>query len=226
MKKIILLIIILIFTALTLTGCFPSFDDLVGSWKDMSETNGEIYTFNKDGSFKAEGYKDADSTYYEYMNGTFSYDLSTNKIMLYVENLSLVFGDPMDSVDLPFTWTFEMENDKFIFGLDACFGGDTSTLLGNWEGSQTDITKQLHNWSFTSTTITHSYDYKQLDDTPITSGSATGSVTIDTANNTFTVSGSTDTGVIQDDTYKYIVIGDAISIADSPTENPTFYEKQ
>ncbi len=49
---------------------------------------------------------------------------------------------------------------------------------------------------------------------------------IDTAAKQFTVTGSSDDGVLADGIYTYIVIGDGITISEAGTAVDAYYDKQ
>jgi len=197
-----------------------------------NETNGEKYTFNNDNTYKLEVY---DSGHYnEFENGTYLYTESGRKLTLEVLNrdtgLNGTLVDISDQNRVQ-THNLELNNDKtiLVMGADALLGGNTSTLIGEWDGffqeKKDGVNALMHKvkWIFTATTATEKLFIQSGTEDPIVDSTKTGDVSYNIANSQFTISNSGDTYF--DGVYNFVVVGDAISIIQDP-DNAEFYEKQ
>jgi len=137
-------------------------------------------------------------------------------------NQDLGLDDQMNGNATVYDVIMNETTSRMSLGVDALTGGNTSTLIGTWVGGFTvdGVTKEV-TWVFdTSTnpdTITH---------TNLLGNTATGEVSIDTAATEFEVTSSSDTGVLANGTYQYIIIGDGITISEAGDPVDKYYDKQ
>jgi len=180
-------------------------DMLLGVW--LSSDADERWTFNSDDTFENEM---PNGTWTTFMEGTFSYNDTSHR-------LTLDSGSPL-VMDL----LLNESVDRMAQGVDALRGGDTSTLLGTWEGEVVyPGATHTRTWTFTAG---GAISYHEVI-TGLTDDSASGDVAIDTLAKTFTVSSSTDTSVLDNGEYNYMVIGEGVTVSDNPGEALEYFNK-
>ena len=195
--------------SLALLNCDP--DLFAGSLLDGTWVKADDeyrWTFNStNSSFVEENW--VGSAWQTVSDGDYSYNASQHDLEL---------DDQMNGNEVVYDIIMNSEADRMALGEDALTGGNTSTLLGTWVGGFTvDGVTMEHEWVLTSTTISH---------TNFTGNTATGDVSIDTAAKQFTVSSSSDAGVLATGIYNYIMIGDGITISEAGTAVDAYYDKQ
>jgi len=257
--------------------------DIVGMWTEKPTNDSQI-EFQEDTAIFYE-YNDVTTTYDPSTEIVYSYSSTENLITGYATkiNPSVFGGDTNALVDLPYNGTvyvtipeissspiplnvtinsIEMEI-NFVMNtsipqqalVGAFLGGNTNTLIGNWEQSMSmtgdmyatyllftitlpPSTNKGSKYNITATTITYTYyeyDYEIVGFTVngkwIEHIETANWGSLDTANHTFVVSnaGASNEKLINGE-YKYKVIGAGINISapttTTPAEDPAYYEKQ
>jgi hypothetical protein len=111
--------------------------------------------------------------------------------------------------------------DRMAQGVDALRGGDTSTLLGTWVGTnQFPASTHTRTWTFTAGTISLHEVVSGISD-----NSASGDVAINTGAKTFAVTNSDNTITLSNGTYNYMVIGDGVTVSDDAGEPVGYFDK-
>ena len=164
------------------------------------------YVFYSDGSYDEENWDGSSWTIVS--EGDYTYNTANQDLEL----------DQTDGNELVRDIIMNTAATRMALGEDALTGGNASTLLGTWVGGFTVDSSTIEDeWVFTATTISHSN----------VAGTATGDVIIDTTATEFEVNNSSDTGVLANGGYKYIVIGDGITISEvGDTAVDKYYVKQ
>jgi hypothetical protein len=142
-------------------------------------------------------------------DGDYAYNSSQQRLEL---------DDQMNGWEVAYDIIMNSETDRMALGEDALTGGNSSTLLGTWVGGFTvdGVTMEV-TWFFASGSISH---------TTFMGNTATGDVSINTEAKRFTVSDSTNTAVLANGTYNYIVIGDGITISEVGDAVVAYFDKQ
>ena len=191
---------------LAISSCTTGNDNgmLLGVW--LSNDADERWTFNSDDTFLVETFT---GSWNPFMDGTFSYSDTTHQLTL--NSGGAIIMDLLLNASV----------DRMAQGVDALRGGDTSTLLGTWVGTnQLPSATHTRTWTFASGTISlHEVV------TGFTDDSASGSVAIDTFGKTFTVTFSTDTSTLSNGTYNYMVIGDGVTVSDDAGQPLEYFNK-
>lgn len=196
---------VLVFSSCVTTGGGNDNTMLVGTW--LSNDLNERWTFNSDGTFVNEIFT---TVWEEFISGTYSFSSSSTELTANTAAGTFVF-----------TLLLDDSGNLFAYGTDACIGGITSTLLGNWVGTAVWPTlTHTNTWIFTGSSVTY-----HVIITGLTDYSNTGDVVIDTVGKTFTVSNSTNPIQLSNGTFDYMIIGSGISIADNPGDDPDYFNK-
>ena len=180
---------------------------LVGTWIQADDSR--RFIFYSDGAYDEDtwdGSSWTSASYGDYTYNTLNQDLELDDVM----NGNMVVYDIIMNTAAT----------RMSLGVDALTGGDTSTLLGTWVGGFTvDSTTREVTWIFGSGgTISH---------TNLLGNTATGDLILDITMTEFEVENSTDTGVLANGGYQYIVIGDGITISEEgDTAVTSYYDKQ
>lgn len=165
------------------------------------------WTFYSDRSFVEESWDG--TNWLAVSDGDYAYNTSQQHLEL---------DDQMNGFEVAYDIIMNAATDRMALGENALTGGNSSTLLGTWVGGFTASGGTFEaTWSFISTTISH---------TNLLGNTATATVTIDTGAKQFTVSGSTDTGVLANGTYNYLAIGDGITISQVGEAVDAYFDKQ
>jgi hypothetical protein len=177
---------------------------LLGIW--LSNDADERLTFYSDDTFLVETFT---GSWNPFMNGTFSYSDTTHQLTL--NSGGTIIMDLLLNTSV----------DRMAQGVDALRGGDTSTLLGTWVGTnRLPSSTHTRTWTFTSGTISLHEVVSGISD-----NSASGTVVIDTVGKTFTVSSSTNTSTLSNGTYNYMVIGDGVTVSDDSGQLLEYFDK-
>jgi len=209
MKKILrigLAVVCVGIFSLALLGCDLLAGALLeGTW--IQEDNSRRWIFRSDGSYDEDTWDGSSwnpASYGDYTYNTINQDLELD--------------DQMNGNAVVYDIIMNTAANRMALGPDALTGGNTSTLIGTWIGGFTVDSSTIEDeWVFTATTISHSN----------VAGTATGDVIIDTTATEFEVTSSSDPGVLAMGGYKYIVIGDGITISEEgdPAVDK-YYDKQ
>ena len=190
---------------LAISSCTTGNDNgmLLGVW--LSNDADERWTFNSDDTFLVETFT---GSWNPFMDGTFSYSDTTHQLTL--NSGGAIIMDILLNASV----------DRMAQGVDALRGGDTSTLLGTWVGTnQLPTATHTRTWTFASGTISlHEVV------TGFTDNTGSGNVAIDTVGKTFTVSSSTGT-TLSNGVYNYMVIGDGVTVSDDAGQPLEYFDK-
>jgi hypothetical protein len=208
---------------------------IVGSWKEQG-TNGQIYTFNQDGSFKIQIWYV--SNYYIYWIGNYTYDKSTKTLTFIYLKIDKTHGGGLIDVTTG-DWgkstsdSIAISGNKMIFGVK---GGSTSNLQGTWTGNynwyaygQSTPTPggssygQIYSAIINNTNINYYINGNQILDRPYSSLSISeGNIVM----SGLISSEITNSGFINGTNYFLIIDGVLTNFSTSSTVIPGVYDKQ
>lgn len=193
-----------------LLGCdLLASSTLVGTW--VKADGLQRYVFYSDGSYDEDDRTSTSSSWDSLSYGTYTYNTIQQ---------DLVLEDVMNGNAVARDIIINTAANRMALGVDALSGGETSTLIGSWVGGSTvdSVTTEVQ-WIFNSDgTISH---------TNLLGNTANGNFIIDTTATEFEVTNSSAPGVLATGGYKYIVIGDGITISEAgDAAVDKYYDKQ
>jgi len=246
---------------------------LTGTWLEQSDENQARITFS-DKEVTSEIFVEELGVFIVYEEATYTSTVDENVVTLNAEitkmNMIMIGGEN-NYVEFPYTdnetgITYQSISEIICFVVDtitnkttaliptvrpfcveACFGGDTETLLGEWKSTLTRIRvlemevegepqEKTLNINFGNTFDIESevihFTFEDMDyETGVSEAKTETALWESGSHNTFIVTGGDNNRRLINGTYRYIVVGNGISISapqeiNGIAEYPAYFEKQ